>query len=104
MSDINVHIFRRHERNRIWYMRYICPISGKQVWRSAGTNDKGKAEKKANVWEDELNRGQYPPPLKCSWKEFRERFDLLHLVGKSRNTSDSYTSALNHIERLAAPG
>jgi len=54
-------------------MVYRDPISGRKVARSSGTTNRREAERRAAVWQDELNSGRYQSPSKLTWAEFRRR-------------------------------
>jgi integrase len=84
-------------------MRYIDPVTGKQVAKSAGTRDREKAIGKAAVWQDELNSGRYKAPSKLSWAEFREKYEAERLITMAMTGRRSVTSAFNHLERAINP-
>lgn len=105
MSDaIKVHVVQERDRKNLT-MRYRDPITGKHVKRSSGTPNPKEAAKRAAKWEAEVNEGRYQRPLTITWAEFRERFEAEKLASPSISgaTRKSYSSALNHLERVIDP-
>lgn len=86
-------------RNLLLY--YVDPATSLEVSRSSGTRDGKEALKAAARWEDELiaYRGRDDD----GWRLFRDRFRDEHLVTLSSKSYDSFTTALNHLDRLILP-
>jgi integrase len=84
-------------------MYYIDPVTEKRVARSTGTTDRDNANRKAAVWEDELNSGRYFSPNKITWEEFRTRYEEEKLASLAEGTQEAAATALNHFERLIDP-
>ncbi len=87
---VKVHVTKyKKEKNLV--MRYVDPVSGKQIRRSTGTTNRSEASKIAGRWEDELNTGKFKPSEDLTWAEFRERFEDQAI----RDMSDGYFSAFH---------
>lgn len=104
MSDgeIRVHVVR-YPNSRNLIMRYVCPMTGKQVNRSTKTSKKSEAERIAAKWEHELRNGTYQAPSRKSWQEFRDHHEKHILSGMKATTAGAYESSLSVFERLANP-
>lgn len=57
----------------------------------------------AAKWEAKLRAGQAPCKGRTTWQELRTRFERKHLRSKRQSTVESYTTALNHFERVIGP-
>ncbi len=84
-------------------MRYQDPVTGRRHARSTGTNNRRATERKAAVWQDELNSGRYQAPNRVTWDEFRERYEDEKLSTLAKKTQDAASSAMNHFERVVGP-
>lgn len=91
-------LIRSKGQGRALTLYYIDPDSGKEVTKSAGTNDKGEAERAASRWEEQLVlfRGKDG----SGWDYFRRRFEDEHLAAKGTRTRQAYSVALNAFRRL----
>jgi integrase len=80
---------------------YLDPFTRREVSKTAGTADRGEAERAAARWEAELLdlRGDGDD----AWKFFRDRLREEYFPGVSPKTSAVMTSALNHYSRLLNP-
>src|SRR5262245_20187179 len=96
-EEIQVKVTRSGSR-RFLIMYFDDPASGKRIQRSTKQTRQKDAEKEAGKWEAELRSGQYKPPSKVTWDEFRERFET-HLRGKRRKTFVAYSTAMNAAEK-----
>lgn len=94
--SIRVRVRRKPDRQtlQLWYK---CPMTGKQITRSADTDNFRAAERAASDWEREL--ADHTTVDNPSWDAFRIRFEDEYLIGKPRNTQISYRSALNNWEK-----
>ena len=101
-EDFRVHVVECSDRKYL-YMRYIDPITGKPVRRSAKTANRREAEKLAAKWEDDLQKGRYSPSSKILWEDFREQYEEEKLSTLAENTQQSGASAMNHLERVINP-
>jgi integrase len=92
---LRVHVRRKGRRN--FYLYYVDPLTGREVTRSARTDDKAEANRAAQRWETELlaSRGIDG----CGWEYFRQRFEDDHLADKPQRSRNSYLNALNHFAR-----
>lgn len=80
---------------------YYVDASGRECSKTAGTRDRGEAERAAALWEQELlafcgTKGD-------GWGYFRQRFEDEHLATLSAKGDSAYGTALNHYERLMQP-
>lgn len=92
---IRVRVRRKPDRDtlQLWYK---CPLTGKQITKSAETDNPRVAERKASEWEREVvGQVKVDNP---SWDAFRIRFEDEYLAGKPRNTCSSYRAAFNNWE------
>lgn len=82
------------EALQLWY---LCPLTGKQITKSAETDNPKEAERKAAAWELELAgqlRVENP-----SWDEFTTRIESEFLAKKPPNTRSAYLSAFSNWEK-----
>lgn len=84
-------------------MRYVDPITGKQVARSTRATRRREAERIAAKWEAELQDGRYRPASKITWAEFREQYEEQKLATLADKTQESAATAMNHLERVINP-
>ncbi len=99
MQEIKVYVVDRGRKNLS--LRYIDPVSGRWVEKSAKTSDPDNALKAAGKWEDELRDGRYKPKSKTTWAEFRERYET-EAVAEMKDTSDLKVSGVfDAVEHLA---
>jgi integrase len=82
---------------------YRDPLTGRKVARSAGTRDEREAERRAAVWQDELNAGRYLAPSRVTWTDFRKQYREQKLITLSKGGATAAETALNHLERVMAP-
>ena len=101
-NEIKVIVVKYPDRTNL-VMRFVDPVSGKQVSRSAGTRNKRQAERNAAKWEAELREGRFKPDSKTSWADFRERFEDEVLPGLAVNTGNLFGTTFNAIERIIGP-
>lgn len=94
-------LVRSKGEHRALMLYYLDPRTGREVSKSAETNDRKKAERAAAVWEAELR--QWHGVNDDGWEYFRERFADEHLATLSRHGRLAYGTALNHLERLSDP-
>lgn len=102
MEEIRVHVVRYRDRKNL-VMRYRCPLTGRQVSRSAGTPRQKEADKRAAVWEDDLRAGRYQPSSRMAWPEFREFYESTGLATRRDSTAANYASTLNAFEQTCRP-
>ncbi|MCA9028675.1 MAG: tyrosine-type recombinase/integrase [Planctomycetaceae bacterium] len=84
-------------------MRYLNPLTGKQVSRSTGIERSLKdgrklAEREAAKWEADLQNGRYAAPSKIEWKQFRERYELEKLTGMSASYAATMRTVMAKVE------
>lgn len=73
-EDIKVSVIEYADRKYLM-LGYRDPITRRLKTKSAKTTNRKLAEKAAAVWEDELRTGRYAAPSRCSWEDFRERYE-----------------------------
>ena len=99
-EQIRVHVVDYGRRNL--YMRYVNPITHKQVMWSTGC-PRGRKKDAARValeWERELNTGVFKPSVKITWQEFRARFDLEKLDHGSSAYAAVFYSVFARFEKV----
>lgn len=96
-----IRVLIRQKTDRPLLLYYVDPDTGREVSRSAGTHDKGEAERAAALWEQELVR--YRGPRNDGWEYFRDRFRDEHLATIGKRSVSSFGTALNHYWRLMKP-
>lgn len=101
-DEIRVKVVKYPDRTYLM-MRYVDPITGKQIARSTRTTRRREAERIAAKWEAELREGRYHAPTSISWEEFRERYEDEKLSSLAENTAGATATAFNHLERLVNP-
>ena len=98
-GHIRVLIRRKADRDDL-VLYYVDPVTGREVSRTAGTSDKGDAERAAALWEQELGiyRGTGD-----GWKYFRDRFRDEHLIHLSKKSQSCFRTALDSFQRAMNP-
>jgi integrase len=91
-----------------FYMRYVDPVTKKQVTRSTDVkrstrNAKREAAKVAAKWESELQEGRYKSPLKVTWDEFRQRYEDEVLPSLAEKTGAKVDATFNAVETHVGP-
>lgn len=76
---------------------YVCPLTGKDITKSAKTSDWKEAERRAALWQVEVESGKTPGRI--SWDGFRLRFEEEFLEGKPPGTRRPYLAALRTFEK-----
>jgi integrase len=84
-------------------MRYICPLTGRRIARSAGTRNQREAIKVAAKWEAELREGRYAKQSRMAWEDFRAYYIDNAIAGLAENSIVAYESTLNAFARLCKP-
>lgn len=95
--QIRVHVRAKPDRKTL-QLYYVDPLTGNDVTRSAKTDDWKEAERRAALWQAEIEAGKVPHRI--SWDAFRERFDDEYLDGREPNTVTAYGRVLNQFETL----
>lgn len=93
-------LVRKKPDRRTYQLYYVDPLTGRDVTRSAKTDNRREAERAAAIWESELDRRGMDANSKMSWDVFRVRFEAEFLEGKPKNTRSSYMAAINHWESI----
>lgn len=102
-DTIKVHVVKYGNRPNL-VMRYIDPLTGKQVAKSAKTSRRRDAERAAAKWEAELREGRYHKPSRLTWAEFRQRYESEKMATLAPKSLASFNAAANHLERVVSPG
>jgi integrase len=100
-DEIKVHVVDFGRTNL--YLRYVDPLTGRQVTKSARTSKQADAKKAAGVWEDQLRNGTYKPKSRVTWKEFRERYESEALPGLATTTAEKVFATFNTVEQYISP-
>lgn len=79
------------------------PVTGKTRTASTKTRVRREAERFAARLEDELNAGDYKPPTRTLWTEFRERYENEVGAHKAPKTLLKTQAMFNAMEELIAP-
>jgi integrase len=99
---MSVRVLIRRKRDRAdLLLYYVHPLTKREVSKSAETPDHNEAERAAGLWEAELNA--HFGTGNDGWQHFRDRLRNEYLAPLSPKTYASYTTALNHFERLMKP-
>ena len=93
----------RYGKRKCYMMRYTDPVTGKRPARSTGETIRRKAERKAALWQADLNAGKYFAPNKITWDDFRLRYEMEKFPALAEKTQASGKTALNHLERIIHP-
>jgi integrase len=101
-GEIRVHVVKYPGRKNL-VMRYLDPVTGKQVTKSAESARRKDAERSAAKWEAELREGRYQKPSRMTWQEFRERYTREKLAVLADKTLEAADAAFNHLEREIDP-
>ena len=81
-EEIKVHVVKYAARSNL-VMRYVDPVTGRQVSKTTGTSRKREAERKAAKWEAELREGRYQKPIpQPTCKHCGEKFKAVRLDAK----------------------
>lgn len=97
-ENIVVHVVELPDR-RYLAMRYVDPITAKQVRRSTKTTNRREAEKVAAKWEAELREGRYQAPSRVLWQTFRERYEAEVLPSLAAKTVNKCDTVLDSVEK-----
>jgi integrase len=100
-SEIKVHVIDYGRKNL--YMRFVDPLTNKQVMKSTGTNKRRDAERVAAKWEHDLREGRYQSPSKITWEEFWEQFDRDYLSGLSVGSQKNSLCVCSLAEQFQKP-
>ena len=101
-DEIRVTVVAYADRKHLM-MRYLDPITKKQIARSTGTTVRREAERLAAKWEAELKEGRYHAPRKISWEAFRDRYEDEVLPGLAEKTTAMVSTVFNAVERILHP-
>lgn len=101
MEAIKVHVVDKGRR--YFYMRYRCPLTGKEETRSTGERSKKEAIKVAAKWEAELQEGRYQRSARMPWPEFRKFWEDHNLQDLTLRSGVQYASTFNAFETLCRP-
>lgn len=85
------------------YLRWVCPLSGREKQKSSGTHRRSEAIKVAGKWEAELNSGKYTTTQRIRWEEFRLRYEDEKLSSLAVQSFRTTSYALDHLEREINP-
>lgn len=101
-ENIHVHVIQEKDRKNLT-MRYVDPVTGKQVKKSARTSKMKEARARAAVWEHELRAGKYVATSKLTWKDFRSRYESEVVPSLAAKTGKMVATVFNSVERIVSP-
>lgn len=102
MSSFKVFVVQQNDRTNLT-LKYVDPITGNPVTKSARTKDPAAAQKAAGVWQTELEAGIAARSASISWDDFRDRFDDDYLAEQSVNYQKNVGVTLDLVERVMSP-
>jgi len=102
MDEIKVTVVDYGRKNLM--LRYVDPMTGRRIHKSAGTNNRKEAQKAAGKWESDLREGRYQPPSKTTWAGFRERYEDEVLSSLAPKTDAKVSAVFNVLEQILSPG
>ena len=85
------------------YMRYVDPVTGKQVLRSTKKKYQRDAERVAAVWESELRSGQYKADGRMPWAQFEDQYLTNHVAALKAPTQQRIIGVLSMFRRTMQP-
>jgi integrase len=85
------------------YLKYLDPVTGRPVEKSAKTAKHAEALKEAGKWQDELRTGRYQKAIHMSWESFRDFYGSNCLPSVAATTAVTYEATLNVFERTCNP-
>lgn len=97
MPTVRVQVRSKPDRAKL-QLFYIDLFTGKEVTRSAKTEDRQAAERAAALWQAEIEAGQAGRSL--SWETFCDRVDDEFLRGAEPRTKSAYKTSLDRFELL----
>ena len=101
MNDINVIIIKR-SRDRFFYLRYTCPVTGEKIEKSSGESTEKEARKRAGEWQAELQAGG-GKSSSAKWQDFRLRYEEGKVFGLRLRTAEKISAMFNVIEEAMSP-
>ena len=101
MDEIRVTVVKFSKRANLM-LRYIDPVTKKQIHKSAETTKRADAAKAAGRWEDELRTGKFCGS-KISWADFRQRYEDEVLASLAPATDEKVSTIFNSLEKHIAP-
>ena len=102
MEEIKVQVVTFKGRTNLM-LRYVDPMTGKQVHKSSGCTKRKEAERAAAKWEAELREGRYFAGSKMLWSDFRTRYEDEVLAGRAKATDHKVSGVFNSVERILSP-
>ncbi len=100
-QEINVIVVKRG-RDRFFYLRYKCPITGEKIEKSSGETTEKEARKRAGEWQAELQSGG-GKSSSAKWQDFRMRYEDGKVFGLRPATQDKISSMFNVVEDMMKP-
>ena len=100
-EEINVIVVKR-ARDRFFYLRYSCPITGERIEKSSGESTEKEARKRAGEWQAELQAGG-GKASSAKWQPFRLRYETDKVFTLRVRTAEKICSMFNVIEEVMKP-
>jgi integrase len=103
MSEkISVHVVAYPGKKNLM-LRYTCPLTGKQITKSAGTDNRTEARKIAAKWEADLEAGRYSRSSRMGWDDFRAFWEQTKAPTLKPSSVMNYATTFNAFENLCRP-
>lgn len=102
MEEINVIVISRKGRKNL-SLKYTDPITGHDVWKSAGTTVRKLAVKRAGEWQREVNETGTMRAGSVRWDDFCEDFIESEIQPLSKNYCVAIESTFSIVEQLMNP-
>jgi integrase len=104
MSDKRVTVWVQEFQDRSnLVLQWHDPETGGRKSRTAGTDDRGEAEKLRADLEYELSHGKYAGGSNMGWERFRELFENEYVSALRPNTQRFYQNTFDSFEELCHP-
>lgn len=103
MSEkISVHVVSYTGKTNLM-LRYTCPLTGKQITKSAGTDNRTEARKIAAKWEADLEAGRYSRSSRMGWDDFRAFWEQSKAPTLKPSSVMNYATTFNAFEQFCGP-
>lgn len=102
MADEIYVIVLKRARDRFYYLRFKCPITGERIEKSSGETTEKAARKSAGEWQAELLAGG-GKSSSAKWQDFRMRYEDGKAFGLRATTGDKISSMFNVVENMMKP-
>lgn len=101
-DEIKVTLLRRTGQ-RIWYMQYKHPETGRKIPRTTSKTNRRDAERVASKWEESLRSGKDNRLGRMPWAEFRQRYESEVVTGLAGSTEAKVAATFAKVEAHIHP-